>query len=183
MQLRSLVLASLVFAVACGKKQPEAVPEPTSGPTTPPAAPPPAPPPAPPADNSGAEAAMRAELMSSLQTPIHFDYDRDEIRSDDAAILDRKAAILLANPAVRIRISGHADERGSDEYNLVLGTRRATSAKRYLEAKGIDGARIDIISYGEERPVDSASSEDAWAKNRRDEFEVLSGGDRLVAPR
>jgi len=182
MQLRSLVLAGLVFAVACGKKKPEVAPEPTSGPTTPPPAPPPAPPPPPP-DNSAAEAALRAELMGSLTAPIHFDYDQDLIRSMDAAILDRKASIMQANAGVRIRISGHADERGSDEYNLVLGTKRATAAKRYLESKGIDGSRIEIISYGEERPVDPAENETAWAKNRRDEFEILGGADRLVAPR
>jgi peptidoglycan-associated lipoprotein len=182
MQLRSLVLAGLMFAVACGKKKPETTPEPTSGPVTPPPAPAPAPPP-PPIDNSAAEAAMRAELMGSLTAPIHFEYDQDAISSMDAAILDRKAAIMQANPGVRIRISGHADDRGSDEYNLVLGTKRATAAKRYLESKGIDGGRVDIISYGEERPVDRGENDAAWAKNRRDEFEVLSGADRLVAPR
>ena len=183
MQLRSVVLAGLVFAVACGKKKPEAIPEPTPGPTSPPPAPPPPPPPPPPAPDNSAAEAMRAELMGSLQAPIHFEYDQDAISSTDAAILDRKAAILMANAGVRLRIAGHADERGSDEYNLVLGTKRATAAKRYLESKGIDGSRLEIISYGEERPADSASNESAWAKNRRDDFEVLSGGDRLVAPR
>ncbi len=183
MQLRSLVLAGLVFAVACGKKKPETTPEPTSGPVAPPPAPAPAPPPPPPADNSAAEAAMRAELMGSLTAPIHFEYDQDAISSMDAAILDRKAAIMQANPGVRIRIAGNADERGSDEYNLVLGTKRATAAKRYLESKGIDAGRVDIISYGEERPVDRGENDAAWAKNRRDDFEVVSGAERLVAPR
>ena len=98
-------------------------------------------------------------------------------------VLDRKADILRANPAVRIRISGHADERGSDEYNLVLGNKRAQAAKAYLQAKGIDGGRIDLTSYGEEHPVDRASTEEAWAKNRRDEFEILAGGNQLVRPR
>jgi len=181
MHLRSLALALLVVAAACGKKAPETTPDPT--PTAPPPPPPPAPPPPPPpATDPNAAERERANLLRILQEPIHFEYDQDAIRGMDAAILDQKARVLLANPSVRIRIAGHADERGSDEYNLVLGTRRATSAKRYLEAKGIDGSRIEVVSYGEERPVDSMSSESAWAKNRRDEFDVLSGADRLVSP-
>jgi peptidoglycan-associated lipoprotein len=98
-------------------------------------------------------------------------------------VLDRKADILRANPALRIRISGHADERGSDEYNLVLGNKRSLAAKQYLVSKGVDASRIDVTSFGEERPVDPASNEAAWAKNRRDEFEIIGGGDKLVAPR
>ena len=118
-----------------------------------------------------------------LQQAIYFDLDQFEIRAQDRPVLDQKAAILQANPSLRIRIAGHADERGSDEYNMVLGTRRATAAKRYLETRGIDGSRIEIISYGEERPANPASNEAAWAQNRRDEFEIISGGARLVRPR
>jgi peptidoglycan-associated lipoprotein len=83
---------------------------------------------------------------------------------------------------VKVRISGHADERGSDEYNLALGNRRAAAAKRYLENKGIDGSRIEVISYGEERPLNPGTDETAFAQNRRAEFEVTGGGDALVAP-
>jgi peptidoglycan-associated lipoprotein len=186
MHLRSLVFASLLVAAACGKKAPETMPDPTptdrgnTGTVTPP---PPPPPPPPPAADPNAAARERENLLRVLQQPIHFEYDMDQVRPDDAAILDQKAAILLANPSLRIRISGHADERGSDEYNLVLGTRRATAAKRYLEAKGIDGSRIEVISFGEEQPADPGSSEAAWAKNRRDDFQIVSGGDRLVSPR
>jgi len=104
------------------------------------------------------------------------------VRADDAANLDRKAAILGANPAVRLRISGHADERGSDEYNLALGMRRAAAAKRYLENKGVEGARIEVISYGEERPLATGTDESSYANNRRDEFDVTAGGTNLVAP-
>jgi len=92
------------------------------------------------------------------------------------------AAILVANPNVKLRISGHADERGSDEYNLALANRRAAAAKRYLESKGVDGGRMEVVSYGEERPLNPGSDEDAYAQNRRDEFEVTAGGDNLVAP-
>lgn len=130
-------------------------------------------------DASGTAAALRNDMASM----IHFDYNVADIRAQDQAVLDRKAAILNANPAVRLRISGHADERGSDEYNLALGNRRAAAAKRYLVNRGVDGSRIDIISYGEERPIAMGSNEDAWAQNRRDEFEMTAGGDSLVAPR
>ena len=83
---------------------------------------------------------------------------------------------------MRLTISGHADERGSDEYNLALGNRRAAAAKRYLQNKGIDGSRLDVVSYGEERPLNPGHDEAAYAQNRRDEFQVTAGGDNLVAP-
>jgi peptidoglycan-associated lipoprotein len=89
---------------------------------------------------------------------------------------------MAANPNLKIQISGHADERGSDEYNLALGNRRAAAAKRYLENKGIDGSRIDVVSYGEERPLNQGHDEAAYAQNRRDEFQVTAGGDTLVPP-
>ncbi len=113
---------------------------------------------------------------------INFEYDQATVRSADQAILDRKAAILGANPNVKVQISGHADERGSDEYNLALGNRRAAAAKRYLENKGIDGSRMEVVSYGEERPLAQGADETSYAQNRRDEFQVTAGGDNLVAP-
>ncbi len=121
-------------------------------------------------------------VRTLLGTMIHFDYDKALIRGGDAAVLDQKVAILQANPALRIRISGHCDERGSDEYNLALGNRRATAAKQYVVSHGIDGSRIETVSYGEERPMASGHDEDAWAQNRRDEFEILSGGESLKQP-
>jgi peptidoglycan-associated lipoprotein len=81
-----------------------------------------------------------------------------------------------------MRISGHADERGSDEYNLALGNRRAAAAKRYLTGKGVADGRLEVVSYGEERPANPGHDEGSWAENRRDEFEVTGGGGRLVAP-
>lgn len=125
----------------------------------------------------------RTALMADIAAMVHFDYDRSDIRSDDMANLDRKAAILNANAGLRIRISGHADDRGSDEYNLALGNRRAAAAKRYLVSKGIADGRIDIVSYGEERPVAQGADEASWQQNRRDEFEIVAGGDNIVAPR
>ncbi len=183
-----MLLTAAAFAVACGGRSApeEPAPEPT---------PAPAPPPAPePVDDSAErerlerermarEAAERARAISAdLTAMINFDYDQAVVRQADQATLDRKAAILLANPGVRIRISGHADERGSDEYNLALGNRRAAAAKRYLENKGIEGSRLEVVSYGEERPLNPGTDETAFAQNRRDEFEVTAGGDNLTAP-
>ena len=168
-------------AAACSKKQPEVAPQPADTTTRPAPAPAPTPPP-PPAPTGDAAAETTRRLTAELGNVIHFDYDQDAIKPEDVPVLDSKAAILKANPAVRIRISGHADDRGSDEYNLVLGNKRALAAKRYLESKGVAGSRIEVTSFGEERPVDPAASEGAWAKNRRAEFEILAGGDRLVQP-
>lgn len=114
---------------------------------------------------------------------IHFDFDKADIRPGDQGILDRKAAILAANAGVRLRIAGHADERGSDEYNFALGSRRAAAAKRYLTGKGVADARLEVVSYGEERPLDPGHDEEAWAANRRDEFEVTAGDDDLAPPK
>lgn len=124
----------------------------------------------------------RAALMTDMTAMIHFDYDQAEIMSGDMGNLDRKSAIMNANSGLQVRISGHADERGSDEYNLALGNRRAAAAKRYLVNKGVADSRITISSFGEEQPVAMGSDESAWAQNRRDEFEITAGGENLVAP-
>jgi peptidoglycan-associated lipoprotein len=125
-----------------------------------------------------ASAAVRQELAGL----IHFEFDRSGIQPADRAALDRKAAILTANPAVRVRIAGYCDERGSDEYNLALGNRRAAAAKQYLVERGIDAGRLDAVSFGSASPVDSNQTEAAWALNRRAGFEVASGEDALTAP-
>jgi len=134
------------------------------------------------ADSLAAIGKSTEAVRTLLATLIHFDYDKAIIRGGDAAVLDQKVAILQANPGLRIRISGHCDERGSDEYNLALGNRRATAAKQYVVSHGIDGSRIETVSYGEERPLASGHDEEAWAQNRRDEFEILSGGESLKQP-
>ena len=134
------------------------------------------------ADSLAALGQTTNAVRALLGTMIHFDYDKALIRGGDASVLDQKVAILQANPALRIRISGHCDERGSDEYNLALGNRRATAAKQYVVSHGIDAGRIETVSYGEERPLASGHDEEAWAQNRRDEFEILSGGENLKQP-
>jgi peptidoglycan-associated lipoprotein len=118
---------------------------------------------------------------NAITAPIYFDFDRSTIRPDAAATLDRKVPWLQANPGMRIRIEGNADERGSDEYNLALGQRRAGAAKRYLVERGIAGDRFDLVSYGEERPVCSGHNEDCWQQNRRDDFIIVTvGGDGVI---
>lgn len=127
-------------------------------------------------------ASAREAARNTLMATIYFDYDADEIRGDAKAALDAKLPILRANAGVSIRIAGHADERGSDQYNDALGQRRAASARRYLTDNGIDGARITIVSYGEQRPSMSGADENAWARNRRAEFEITAGGTNIVPP-
>lgn len=131
---------------------------------------------------AAAAEAARAALVNEIAVTIHFDYDQFVILADDQQLLDRKAAIMRANPALKIRVTGHADERGSDEYNLALGMRRSTAAKNYLVGRGVDAARIEVASLGREVPLDPSSNEAAWAKNRRDEFEIIAGGQSLVRP-
>jgi peptidoglycan-associated lipoprotein len=123
-----------------------------------------------------------AAARNTLLTKIYFDFDKSDLTDQDRAALDAKVPILNANPGVRIRIEGNCDKRGSDEYNLALGQRRAAAAKRYLTEHGIDASRIDVISYGAERPVAAGDAEDAYAQNRRDEFVITAGGDNLSAP-
>lgn len=126
------------------------------------------------ADSVAALQRRSEDLKDMLGSMIHFDFDKSTVRAGDAAVLDQKIPILLGNSEVRIQVAGNCDERGSDEYNLALGNRRAIAARRYLVAHGIDASRIDIVSYGEERPVDSGHTEAAWAKNRNDQFEILT---------
>ncbi len=120
---------------------------------------------------------------AAITAPIYFDFDKSDIRTDAAATLDRKIPWLTANPGMRIRIEGNADERGSDEYNLALGQRRAAAAKRYLVERGIDTSRFDLVSYGEERPVCTEHDETCWQRNRRDDFVIVTiGSDTIVVP-
>lgn len=132
-----------------------------------------------------AEEAMRRDsdmLRATVTTVINFEFNKADLRDDAKAALDAKIPILLANANVTIRISGHADERGSTEYNLALGTRRAAAAKRYLVERGVADARIETTSFGEERPVCTTSDEACWGQNRRDEFEITMGGPMFTRP-
>lgn len=139
------------------------------------------------AEKAAAEAAARlaaeiAAAKAAFAAPVYFDYDKSDIRDDQKAVLEAKIPLLNANPDMRIRVAGNTDNRGSDEYNLALGTRRAAEVKRYLVARGIAESRIDVVSFGEERPAASGDNEDAWGKNRRDEFEIIAGGNPFKLP-
>ena len=124
------------------------------------------------AERERAIAAARAILEQRVQ----FDYDESEIRSDAAALLRQKVAVLRASPQVRIRLEGHADERGSVEYNQALGNRRAQSVLDFFTQQMLSAGGFETTSFGEERPLSMATNEAAWAQNRRVEFVITSGG-------
>jgi peptidoglycan-associated lipoprotein len=127
--------------------------------------------------------AAQAELSQALVQKIYFDYDQDLLRDESAANLDVKSAILLANPGVSLVITGHTDERGTSEYNLALGQRRAAQVKRYLVSKGVAEGRLATQSLGDSQPAVMGVDESAFQQNRRAEFEVRSPGGALVRPR
>jgi peptidoglycan-associated lipoprotein len=119
------------------------------------------------------EAMMKQEAKDMfLNEDIHFEFDSSILTPEAQLILKKKAEWLQNNPESMSTIEGHCDERGTSEYNLALGDRRATSAKNFLVDLGISASRLTTISYGEERPVDPGKSEDAWAKNRRCHFTI-----------
>lgn len=120
------------------------------------------------------------ELREELGIMVHFGFAEAQVLSDAQPALDRKVAILKANPTVRLQITGACDERGSDQYNVALGERRAAAVRRYLVENGIDVGRLDEASSGEKSPIDAGSDETAWARNRRAEF-VIVGGDMPLA--
>ncbi len=121
-----------------------------------------------------AEAKARNEFEAQMSIMIHFDFDKSDLKPEARDILSQKAGLLRQRPSVTIRIEGHCDEWGTEEYNLALGERRASAAKGYLVNAGIDAGRISTISYGKERPLDTSHNREAWAKNRRGEFHIVS---------
>ena len=134
------------------------------------------------AANAAASAAgEQSGLRNTVTAVIHFDFDKSDLRDDARATLDAKIPVLQANPELTIRVAGNTDERGSVEYNIALGQRRAAAAKRYLTERGVAATRVETVSEG--RPVSDGHDENAWAQNRRDEFEITAGGSRLNRPR
>ena len=116
---------------------------------------------------------LRQEISAFESDHIYFDYDKAELKSEAQDILTKKAAFLQANPDYNVKIEGNCDERGTTEYNLALGERRATAASKFINALGVAESRISTVSYGEEKPVDTGHNENAWSKNRRDEFKLI----------
>jgi peptidoglycan-associated lipoprotein len=157
---RTLLVATAMIAIAgCAKKPPkELPPAPEQTPTAE------APPPAETGPVPGSQAHFLANVASDR---VFFDTDQSDIDAEDQATLRSQAAYLKQYANVRVTIEGHCDERGTREYNLALGERRANAAKNYLASLGIDAGRISTISYGKERPDALGSDEASWAKNRR----------------
>ena len=115
----------------------------------------------------GPEPGSLADLVANVGDRVFFDFDKFDLRPDARDTLDRQAAWLKRYPSVTVKIEGHCDERGTREYNLALGQRRAAAVRDYLVALGVSASRIDVISYGKERPEVVGSNEDAWKQNRR----------------
>lgn len=172
-----VALAAAVALVACHKNPPPAPPAP---PPAAPATPPPAPAPTTPRD----VASQQDEYAKLLQTPtdeiermgllaeIHFDFDKADIREADRPILQKNAEVLKKFDFLKITVEGHCDDRGTVEYNLALGEKRAKAAYDYLASLGVKADRLKTVSYGKEVPLCQDSSEDCWARNRRAHFTV-----------
>jgi peptidoglycan-associated lipoprotein len=159
------VMALLPLVAGCAKKAQVAPPTPQPPPPSTQTTPPPAETPreTPPAPST-------QPLAAGSFQPVFFDYDSHSLREDARAALDANARLLRDHAEARIVIEGHCDERGTAEYNQALGERRAQAARDYLTQAGIDAGRIQIVSYGKERPFDPGHDEAAWAKNRRAHF-------------
>jgi len=129
-----------------------------------------------------ARVAALSRVQEELTDIIFFEYDSDQLTSEAEARLRSKAAIMRANPGVQLRVEGHADERGSTEYNLALAQRRAETVRNFLSGYGIETGRIGTLSYGKERPLVEGTGEAAWARNRRAEFVVTGGSISTIPP-
>jgi peptidoglycan-associated lipoprotein len=162
------LMAALVLAAGCTDQattetetETAAQPETTSAPPPPPPEPP--------------KMSAQEDLVINVGDRVFFDFDKSDLRPDAIETLNRQADWMKANASVTVAIEGHCDERGTREYNLALGERRAASAKQYLESMGVDGGRMGTVSYGKERPAVLGSNEAAWAQNRRAVTVVKSG--------
>ena len=122
------------------------------------------------------------EARATLEAMVFFDYDMSEIRDDAQTALRAKVDILRASPQVQIRIEGHADERGSTEYNMALGNRRAEAIRQFLVGFGLAENRFEIVSFGEGRPLAQGSNEESWARNRRGQFVITAGANAINPP-
>ena len=163
------LVAGTLFLAACAKKAP---PPPPPEPTPPPVE---APAPAPVVEEPQVDtAALRRERVQARIaqdfTPIYFAFDQSSLSAEGAATAEAIAQLMQEAPEITVRIEGHADERGTNEYNLALGERRAQAVQQYLVTYGVDAGRVTVLSYGEEKPASEGKDESAWAMNRRAEF-------------
>lgn len=165
--MKFAVLSAALLLAACTHKQ-EAVNT----------APPPVPPPAPQqqqAVTSSIIPGSAQDFKVNVGDTVHFALNQYNIEDSDKATLNKQAAWLARYPSVRLNVEGHCDERGTREYNLALGARRANAVKEFLVAQGVSAARLETVSYGKERPICTESSEDCWSQNRRG-VSVITGG-------
>jgi peptidoglycan-associated lipoprotein len=182
--LTALVVVSLALGGCAPKKPPVARPLPPPPPTTPEAPPPPAPPapvaerpvvaPPPVVEDPMASRSIDDLNRDSPMRIVYFGYDSAELSAEARAALDVNAGVLKKYPAWTVTIEGHCDERGTAEYNLALGERRAAAAQSYMVALGVPASRVKTVSYGKEFPFDPGHDEAAWARNRRAHF-VITG--------
>ena len=153
---RALLVATLALAllagVGCAKKSSETSPF-----------------------DAGTDPAVRAAAEQISTGIVYFDFDKYDIKAEYRDMLRQKADLMKRFPQIRVRIEGHCDERGTQEYNLALGERRARAAYDYMAMLGVNPSQMELISFGKERPAVGGSGEAVWSKNRRDEFRIISG--------
>ena len=170
-RLALIAVASAAMA-ACASKKP---PPPQPAPPPPPAAPPYPPPPPPAPVAQGILPGSAQDFVVNVGDRVYFDTDEYTVRTDAQPILTNQAAWLARYPQVRIRIEGNADERGTREYNLALGARRANAVRDFLVGRGVAATRIETLSYGKEKPMSGGSDEAAWAQNRNAQSIITEG--------
>jgi peptidoglycan-associated lipoprotein len=166
--LKFACVSAVLILGACTHKQ-EAVN------TAPPPTPAPAAQPAPAPVTSRILPGSAEDFRVNVGDTVHFGYDQYNVEDNDRALLGRQAQWLARYPAVRVTVEGHCDERGTREYNLALGARRANAVKEYLVSQGVSAARVETVSYGKERPICTESNEACWTQNRRG-VTVVTGG-------
>lgn len=163
--MRKVVIAlAAVSALAACASRPEPTPTPTA-PTAPTA----------PSQPAGITPGSQEDFVRNVGERVFFGYDRFDLTPDARAVLERQAAWLQRYPSVRVLIGGNCDERGTREYNLALGARRAAAARDYLVSLGVSASRIETASYGKENPLDGRSNEEAWSVNRNAHTQIVSG--------
>ncbi|PZR35984.1 peptidoglycan-associated lipoprotein Pal [Caulobacter segnis] len=170
--LVGLAAASLAACASRPKPQPVAPTPPAPPPAQEPA--PYTPPPAPPVAQGPLPGSVQ-DFVVNVGDRVYFDTDEYSVRADAQPVLAGQAQWLNRYPAVKVRIEGNADERGTREYNLALGARRANAVRDFLIAQGVSASRIETISFGKEKPIDAGSTEEAWAKNRNGHTAITDG--------
>jgi peptidoglycan-associated lipoprotein len=174
-RLALIGLAAASLAACASRPKPAGPVAPTPQPTQP-AMPQPTPPQTPQSPiPQGPLPGTVQDFVINIGERIYFDTDQYDIRSDAQPTLSAQAQWLNRYPAVRVRIEGNADERGTREYNLALGARRANAVREFLVGQGVSGSRIETLSYGKEKPIDGGSGEEAWAKNRNARTAITDG--------